>query len=81
MCLLVSVVATNSWRDTMKTKQPKTYIHGTKLILSRQERITHEKDTNYYLGIGYSQQEAEKRADDHLMITRQVKAGSFRSKW
>lgn len=65
----------------LQTKQPKTYMHGRKLILSLQERLTWEKDRDYYIEAGYDLEQAQKRADDHLMISRQVKAGTFRSKW
>ena len=64
-----------------RTKQPKVYMHNTKLVLSRSERISHDKAVEYYIAAGYPLEQAKKRADDHLMIDRQVKNGTFRSKW
>jgi hypothetical protein len=58
----------------MKTKAPKKYLHGRKLIMTHKERITFDRDKQYYLDLGYPTWKAEQYASDHFYINRKATA-------
>lgn len=54
----------------MKTKAIKTYLHGRKLVLSRQEQQTFDEDYLYYRNIDYPEDVARQYAMDHYSVNK-----------
>lgn len=65
----------------MKTKQPKTYLHARKSVLTPAERKTYQSSLHDDLKAGYPLEKAKERAWDCIYVQRQVQAGTFKSKW